>query len=194
MGPFNAVLYVHVIATLGLVAAMGAEGHAISQLWRVTERRESPAWEAPMTLMSVVASICLLVLFLSGGYLTGRAGLWSMAWPKIAVGIIVAFGALAGLSSRRLRKIRRAPVNGKLPDAEITRELQAPFLAISLGIRTGLVLAAVWLMTAKPGFVGSLGVVLALVSISWGVAALISPRAKALSALAADPKLQRSAR
>lgn len=29
-------------------------------------------------------------------------------WPKAAVAIVIAFGALAGLSSRSLRKIRRA--------------------------------------------------------------------------------------
>ena len=133
MEPFGAVLYIHVIATLGLVAAMGAEGLAIDQLRRATERRESTSWGAPMSVMRVVASICLIVVFLSGGYRDDRAGLWSMDWPKIAVAIIVAFGALAGLSSRRLKKIHRASLSGNVPDAEILRELQAPFLAMSLG-------------------------------------------------------------
>ncbi len=194
MEPFGAILYIHVIATLGLVAAMGAEGLAIDQLRRAAKPRESTSLAASMPLMRVVTSICLVVLFLSGGYLTDRAGLWSMAWPKIAVAIIVAFGALAGLSSRQLKKIRRASLNGNVPDAEILRELQAPFLAMSLGIRTGLVLAAVWLMTAKPSLIHSLGVVLGLVSIFWGMAALIGSRVQKKPAAAADPTLQRSAR
>ena len=174
--------------------AVGAEGLALGQLWRVPERREPTLWDAPMPGIRLAASSCLVVLFLSGGYLTGRAGLWSMAWPKVAVGIIVTFGALAGLSSQKLKEIRRAYTEGELRDPKVLPQLRAPFLTISLGIRTSLVLAAVWLMTAKPSFVASFGVVLALVSISWGVAALIRPRAKTLSALAADPNLQRSAR
>ncbi len=194
MGSFSAVLYLHVIATLGLVAGMGAEGLALAQLRRPTEPRQSTPLDGAMPLIRLVSSICLLLLFLSSGYLADRAGLWRMAWPKVAVGIMIAFGALSGLSSRKLKRIRRVPADAEFPDREIARELPAPFLTLSLGIRTGLVLAAVWLMTAKPAFVASLGIVLAFASISWGVAVLIMPQPRNGSPFAADPKLQRSSR
>jgi hypothetical protein len=194
MEPFLAILYIHVIATLGLVAAMGAEGLALGQFRRAAEQQELAFWVDPIRAVRAVASICLIVLFLSGGYLTDRVGLWRMAWPKIAVAIIVAFGSLAGLSSRRLRRIRRAYAQGALPNAEVMRHSQAPFLRVSLSIRTGLVLAAVWLMTAKPNLPGSLGIVLAFVIISWGLAALIKPGSQRRSAAAAGPEFDHSAR
>jgi hypothetical protein len=194
MDLFLAALYTHVIATLCLVAAMVAEGLAIAQLRRATKELDSAFWADPIPAVRAVASICLIVLFLSGGYLTDRAGLWRMAWPKIAVAIIVAFGALAGVSSRRLRRIRRAYATGALQNAELMRHSQAPFLRLSLGIRTGLVLAAVWLMTAKPNLLASLGIVLAFVIISWGWAALIKPDARTSSPAAARPEFDHSAR
>lgn len=117
-----------------------------------------------------------------------------MAWPKIAVAIIVAFGALAGLSSRRLRRIRRAYAAGALQNAELMRHSQARFLRLSLGIRTGLVLAAVWLMTAKPNLLASLGIVLAFVIICCTWAALIKPGVQTSSPAAAGPEFDHSAR
>jgi hypothetical protein len=143
---FPAVLYIHVIATLALVAVMGMEGAAMRQ-----GNTEPPPQR---TGLRVTASVCLAVLFLSGGLLTDRAGLWKMAWPKFAVVIVLAFGALAGISSRR-------------------RMLQTRLVRISFSIRCGLILAAVWLMVLKPNGIDSLGVVLAFVMIFWGLAALI---------------------
>jgi hypothetical protein len=142
--------------------------------------------------MRPLASICLVVLFFSGGYLADHAKLWGMAWPKIAVAIIIAFGALAGLSSRRLRKIRHAYAEGQSPNREGIRKLQTPFLKISLSIRIGFVLAAVWLMTAKPNALESLGIVLALGLISWGLGALLKPGAEIRSAATAGPEFNRS--
>ncbi len=190
---FGAVLYIHVIATLGLVAAMSAEGLALAQLRRAAKQRDSTFWVDPIPAVRAVASICLIVLFLSGGYLTDRAGLWRMAWPKIAVAIVVAFGALAGLSTRGLRRVRRAYASDALPNAELMRHSHAAFLRVSLGVRTGLVLAAVWLMTAKPNFLASLGIVLAFVIISCGWAALLKPGAQTRSAVT-GPEFDHSAR
>lgn len=194
MEPFSAVLFIHVAATLGLVAAMGAEGLALGRLRRAAERRDLAYWVDRMPALRPAESICLVVLFLSGGYLTDHVGLWKMSWPKIAVGIIVAFGALCGLSNRRLRTIRRACAEGALPITEIMRQSQAPFLKVSLSIRTGLLLTAVWLMAAKPKLPGSLEAVLAFVIISWGLAALVKSGSQARSTAAAGPEFDHSAR
>jgi hypothetical protein len=188
MDLFLAVLYIHVVATLGLVAAMAAEAFALTELRRTLMARDSTYRRNPFPATRAMASICLFVLFSSGGYLTDRVGIWRMAWPKVAIGIIVAFGALAGISGRKLSRIRRVSTQRELPNAEIVRQLQSPFLRTSLAIRTGLVLAAVWLMTAKPDFLASLGIVLAFAIISWIWAALIKPGAQAQSPAPARPE------
>jgi hypothetical protein len=171
---FSAILYIHIITALVLAAAMSVEGFALRQLRRASEKRDTLYWLDPLPGMRPVASICLLILLLSGGFLAGVASLWKLAWPSIAVVIVLAFGALAGISSRRMRQMRQACQQAELMDAAIPRKARSPFLKISLGVRTGLVLAAVLLMTVQPGLVGSLVTVVVFVVVFWGVAALKS--------------------
>jgi hypothetical protein len=186
MDLFSAVLYIHVIATLVLVAAMSLEGFALRQLRRASGKSEAFYWLDPLPGMRPVASICLLVLLLSGGFLAGRASLWKLAWPKIAVVIVIAFGALAGISSRRLRQMRQDPA--------VTEKVRSsPFLKISLSVRTGLVLAAVLLMTAQPGLVGSLVALAVFIIVFWAVAAF-KPSAAPQRSPAQNPELDRPAR
>lgn len=167
-----AILYIHLIAMLGLVAAVSVEGLALRQLRRASGGPGLGYWLDPLPGARPTASICLLILLLSGGYLAGRAHIWGLAWPWFAVAIVVAFGGLAGVSSRRLRIIR----NGyrQMTDVEVARNLQAPFLNVSLSIRAGLILAAVLLMAAKPGWVGSLIIVVVFVIVFWAWAAIKS--------------------
>jgi hypothetical protein len=98
--------------------------------------------------------------------------MWKLAWPKIAVVIVLAFGALAGLSSRRLGQLRNSLRNKEGAGRMVSRKLHSAFFKISLSLRMGLVLAAVFLMTAKPNLMGSLGGVLAFVLVFLGLGLL----------------------
>jgi hypothetical protein len=170
MTTYSIVLFIHVIATLGLIGAMTVEAMALWQFGRAHGMADARAWLDPMPRMRLVASLCLLVLFLSGGYLTDRLSMWQLAWPKIAVAVVLAFGALAGLSGVRLGRIQKALRNAD-GDGRVLDGV-APFLKISLSLRTGLVLAAVFLMTVKPNLAHSLEAVLALVVIFLGAGSL----------------------
>jgi hypothetical protein len=97
--------------------------------------------------------------------------MWQLAWPKIAVGVLIAFGALAGLSGSRLGRIQKALRAAVSPDV-VLRDATAPFFKISLSLRTGLALAAVFLMTVKPDLTQSLGAVLAFELIFLGIGSL----------------------
>jgi len=185
MDLFSAVLYIHVITTLVLVVAMSVEGLALRQLRRASGKPDALYWLDPLPGMRPVASICLLILLLSGGFLADRASLWKLAWPKIAVVIVIAFGALAGISSRRMRQMRQDPA--------VTEKDRSPFLRISLSVRTGLVLAAVLLMAAQPGLVGSLVALIVFVVVFWAVAAFTSS-AEPQRSPAQNPELDRPAR
>lgn len=170
MSAYSSILYIHVIATLGLVGAISVEAIAVRQLGRVSETAEGRASVGLLRRVRVAGSICLLLLFLSGGYLTDRLGMWTLAWPKVAVFIVVAFGALAGISGRRLdhiQKALRARDGGRVPG-----NVTAPFLKMSLNLRIGLVLAAVFLMVFKPNFVQSVGAVLGFVLIFLGAGSI----------------------
>jgi hypothetical protein len=74
-------------------------------------------------------------------------------------------------------KINPINAQAELPSGDTVRKWQAQ-LKVSLSVRAGLVLAAVWLMTVKPDFAYSLGSVLVLVILSWGSGALIATGAR----------------
>lgn len=169
---YSTILFIHVMATLGLAGAIAVEGIALRQLRHAPELADTEYWLDPMPGLRISASICLLLLFLSGGYLTDRLSMWQLAWPKVAVAIVLAFGALAGSSSRRLTQIRKALHHPDGHSKMVMRSVKASFFKLSLSLRTGLVLAAVFLMTVKPNLMQSVGAVLALLLIFLGIGSL----------------------
>ena len=169
---YTTILFIHLLATLGLVAAISVEAIELRQLRRAAEISNVQSWLDAMPDLRIFASTCLLILFFSGGYLTDRLSMWQLAWPKVAVVIVLTFGALAGVSSRRLRQIRKALRNAVTADSILLSRVRAPFFNISLSLRTGLVLAAVFLMIVKPNLMQSLSVVFAFLLIFLGVGSL----------------------
>ena len=167
---YSAVLFIHVMATLCLVAAISVEAIALRQLRRTAEKADVPSWFHQMQRMRMVATVCVLILFFSGGYLTDSLSMWKLAWPKAAVAVGVAFGALAGISGRRVGRIRKA-LQHAVDANEVLAAVNAPFLRISLALRIGLVLA-VFLMAVKPNFMQSAGAVLTFILTFWIVGAV----------------------
>jgi hypothetical protein len=100
----------------------------------------------------------LLVVWLSGGYLAERTSVWSLAWPKVALAVILLLGALTGMSFRRIRAIRRMYDVGETTDAEFAKRLNESLLKLSLGIRAGLIFGVILIMTAKPPMLESLAI------------------------------------
>src|SRR5258708_22474945 len=81
---------------------------------------------------------------------------WTLAWPKVALAVLILIGILGAVTSRRIRALRR----GSAPDeSEFFRRREGPILKISLSVRIALVFAAVLLMNAKPQFRESLSIV-----------------------------------
>jgi hypothetical protein len=168
MTMYSTILFIHVIATLGLVVAVSEEAIALRQLVGASAKRDSgiPFERRPGS--RIFSSICLLFLFVSGGYLTDQLSMWKLAWPKVAVAIVFLFGALAGISSRRLSKGRYAiQSSNSVSSRTRIRPVDTSFLTISVSLRIGLIVAAVFLMAIKPNIVASICVALGLPLICW---------------------------
>ena len=150
------VLYIHVLATLLLFAALSFEVLMLHRLRQAAGIAEARLWMDPVPGLRPMAIGSLIVLFFSGGYLADRMHVWTSAWPKVAVAAIILFAALGAASGRRLRAIRLIGRKEKATQTELAGKLQEGFLKISLGTRIGLVLGAILLMTAKPPLLQSL--------------------------------------
>jgi hypothetical protein len=144
------VLFVHVTAVLAMFAALSFEALSLFQLRRVSSLTELRRWIDPIPHLPWIARGSLLLVFLSGVYLTVRMSAFELAWPKVAAVALLLIAPLGALTGWRMRTIRRACVETKAINSELTGRLQDPFLKISLSIRLALVLGILLLMSAKP--------------------------------------------
>jgi hypothetical protein len=170
MTPFAVVLYVHIMATLALATALGVEVLMLRQLRRAPNLVAANAWINAAPGLRPMATISLAGLMLSGIYLTVRMSAWTFTWARLAVVLLILFGALTGVGFNRIRTIRVVCAAANATHSEIMRRLQDPVLKGSLGFRTGLLFGVVLLMTARPGTRESLGVLavsLALGLVFW---------------------------
>ena len=153
------VLFVHVTAVLTMFAALSFEALSLFELRRASTLTELRRWIDPLPYLPSLARGSLLFVFLSGVYLTVRMSAFELAWPKVAVGALLLIGPLGALTGWRLRAIRRASVETKAINSELSSRLRDPFLKVSLSIRTSLFFGILLLMSAKPDLWVSIGIV-----------------------------------
>jgi hypothetical protein len=171
---YSIILYLHVIATLVLSAALGIEIMTLLGLRRAAGVREARLGSDSVSGLRVIGTSSLVVLFLSGGFLTERISAWTLVWPKLAVAGVILFAALGAVSGRRLSAIRRMSIDDKATLASVMARLQDPVLSGALGIRIGIVLGLVLLMTAKPGALESLAILGGAVGLGLAASLLLS--------------------
>jgi len=152
------ILFVHIASTLGMVAALAIEAVTLFRLQKAATSIEARLWVELVPGLPFLAFSSLVLLLLSGIYLTAQMSGWSLAWAKVAVATFILIAPLAAVTGRRMRVIRRA-CRSTANFAGLGEKLTGPFLKFSLNIRIALVLGIVLLMTAKPGSAESLVIV-----------------------------------
>lgn len=155
---YSLVLFFHIAAVLALFAALNVEALSLYRLRRVATLAEAQLWIEPVPGLPLVALASLLVVFFSGIYLTIRMSAFDAAWPKVTVVALLCIAALAAISGRRMRMIRRTCATATAIGSEVRGLLQDSLLPISLGIRSAVVLGIVLLMGAKPELWESVGI------------------------------------
>jgi len=126
---FTVFLCIHIVATMVLAAAFGVEIYAVR------------AGTVAASRLRAIATGSLAALMLSGAYLTVRMDAWASSWARLAVASLFVLGALTGLTFRRIagaRGVQKDPMVGGIQ-----------------GLRLGLLLGVVVLMTARPGTIES---------------------------------------
>src|SRR6267142_1466540 len=161
---YSLVLFGHVTAVLALFACLSLETLSLFHLRRASTLPEVQLWIEPVPGLSAVALGSLLVILLSGVYLTIQMSGFGLAWLKVTIAAFLLMAPLGAATGRRMRHL-----------------LLHPFLKISLGIRTAVFLGILLLMTAKPKVPESLGIVGGSVVLGLTAALLTPNRESALS-------------
>jgi hypothetical protein len=166
MTMYSIALFLHIVGALGFFAVLGLEWMSLRQLRRATTAEQVREWLSISTSVGRVAMLSMMTLFGSGIYMV--VTVWGgIAWVLVSLGSLVVLGIIATrLIGGRMAAIRHDITNetGSLSPA-LSHVLHHPALWIAIHIRVAVALGIVFLMTVKPGLIGSL--------LTIGIAALL---------------------
>jgi hypothetical protein len=188
MTPFSLVLFVHITAVLVLFAALSVEGLSLFHLRRISTLAAVHQWIELIPGLPLITMASLLIVLISGIYLTMRMSAPELAWPKIALGAVLLMAPFGALSGRRMRSIRRACNSEKTNIRDLIKQLQDPLLKLSVSIRGTVLVGIVLLMVAKPDWRESVGIVGASIAVGLVAPAIVRNRANWLPLSGTDPE------
>lgn len=155
---YYTVLFIHVVSAIGLFIALAAEGAILFRIRSAQSVEEARFFIRVFQRLRAVAIPSFLGVLVGGMYLASRWGR-GISWIPLALGATLLIMLIGGLvTGIRIARLRKA-----LSSAENDVSIEAPsamtkdsLLLLSYGLRVGLGLGIVFLMTAKPGLLGSL--------------------------------------
>jgi hypothetical protein len=148
---YTSVLFVHAIAVLILTAALTMEAWILLQLRRTMRSADVRPWIGTTQPVAIAAISSLVIIYVTGAYLTESLHSWAFAWPRLAVLEIVLFALFGAFTGRRMRTIRRYAASEKTTSSEWNGLTRSAFLTISLSMRIWIVMGTILLTAAKPG-------------------------------------------
>ncbi len=155
---YSTVLFIHVISAIGLFIALAAEGGIFFRIRSAQSVEEARFFIRVFQRLRIVAIPSFLGVLVGGMYLASKWGR-GIFWIPLALGatllIMLIGGFVTGLRIARLRKALSSIENDASIEALLAMTRDTALL-LSYGLRVGLGLGIVFLMTAKPELLGSL--------------------------------------
>jgi hypothetical protein len=156
---YYTVLFIHVVSVIGLFIALAAEGAILFRIRTAQSVDETRFFVGAFQRLRIVAIPSFLGILVGGLYLASKWGR-GIFWIPFALGATLLIMLIGGLvTGKRIARLRNALSSDEidLPIKAISAKTKDNALLISYGLRAGLGLGIVFLMTAKPDLPGSLG-------------------------------------
>jgi hypothetical protein len=160
MSVYTHILFLHFLGMAGLFIGYGLEWTASAFLRNATTAQAVRHWLGAYRISLPLSGPALLLLILTGGYMSGVTGLSMAGWIlATAVGIIIALGIGFGLLMPRMKAIKASLPAGDAPlSADTLTRVQNPAIVTLIRVRSFIALGIVYLMTIKPPIGMSFGV------------------------------------
>ncbi|HEX8996115.1 MAG TPA: hypothetical protein VF812_08795 [Ktedonobacterales bacterium] len=196
---YNLALFAHIVGVLGLFIGMGAQWMSLLRLRRARTLSQAREWSGLIRTVTRGGPVSGALLLAAGVYMTLTAWGFTTPWIDVSLGGMALMMALGmGIVGRRLGAIQRAAqatlpdgaASGAIPPA-LKRQIDEPLLWIATQLAGGVALGVVFLMTYKPGLLGSLlalAVAIALASV--GAALSLKPGGKSPAGALAVPDMK----
>jgi hypothetical protein len=156
---YSTVLFIHVVSAIGLFIALAAEGAIFFRIRSAQSVEEVRFFIRAFQRLRIVAIPSFVGVLVGGMFLASKWG-GGTYWIPFAMGatllIMLIGGFVTGIRIARLQKALSSDETVVSIEA-ISAEAKDKALLISYGLRVGLGMGIVFLMTAKPDLLGSLG-------------------------------------
>ena len=142
-----------------MTAVLAIEAVALVHLRGASTASNVLPWIYPVPRIAIPAASSLLLILFTGGYLAMQESASHRGWPHVAAAGVVILMVLGALTGRKMRAVRREVLRGAGTSGETMERLRDPFLKVSLCVRICLFLAIFVLVSAKPGLLPSIAIV-----------------------------------
>lgn len=181
------LVFLHVAAAMCAFVALGIETVTLPALRRAESLDGVRTLMGFMHVPARLGSMSALALLVTGVWM--MAWVWGHpAWIEAGIGALVLIGALSGaVTGRAMRRLGRALADetGPVPSPSLRALQNAHELVLSTYVRIALGIAALLLMTLKPGTAASYSILGGSLVVGWGMGVL-SRRPAALTSPASQ--------
>jgi hypothetical protein len=176
MSSHEVAMFVHLLGVITLFGGIGLQQRGGTRLRQATTVGEVRLWLALMRPTGRMLPAAVLILLASGLHLTAEEWTPATSWIATAAVTVLAMAAVgAGMLGRRFRAVGIASADtteGPVP-LQVAGLLRAAGVWAALSGMNGAALGVLWLMTNKPGWATSAGVVVGATVIGAGVGAIL---------------------
>src|ERR1700681_4489390 len=156
---YSAVLFIHVVSSIGLFIALAAEGAIFFRIRTAQSLAEARFFIRAFQRLRIIAIPSFLGILVGGLYLASKWG-GGTFWIPFALGATLLIMLIGGLvTGRRIARLGKvlSSTEKDVSNEALSAMTKDTALLLSYGLRAGLGLGIVFLMTAKPDLLGSLG-------------------------------------
>lgn len=176
MSGYTVALFIHMLGVTVLFVGIAFQQRAGARLRKAGTLEEVRLWIWFLRPTGGMLPAALIVLLFSGLYMTAQD--FTIRTPWIATALVTVIGmALVGVTLLRsgLEGIGRRSASGDGPvPPEVAGRLRAPGTWVALSAINGAAVGVLWLMTNKPGWAASIGVVAGASALGAGIGAAVS--------------------
>jgi len=165
---YTIALFAHIVGVLGLFIALGIEGLALARMRRARSVAQVREWADATHAVGALHPVATLLILGPGLYMLLSVWGWATAWIDISLALTLTLSVLGpAVNARRFKAIRAAAATAPegMPPTALTQLIHDQVLGVSFPAMAGVAVGIVYLMTVKPGPVGSLAAVAVAVAL-----------------------------
>jgi hypothetical protein len=147
---YSFVLFVHVVSAIGLFVGLALEGFVFLRIRWAQDAKEMQFFVRAFDRLRWIFIPVFAGILIGGVYLASHYGRGTF-WIPVALIATLAIMLIGGLiTGRKLNQLKKALGKQDEPFETLSIRAKGRFLTVSYGLRLGIALGIVFLMTAKP--------------------------------------------